>query len=487
MKQLLHIALLMLISLTASQATAANMTLAEVIDTVISVDPGLKLSRMDTAITATDHQRIEGLLDPVVTGSLSVSHEQIPVASDFQAVMTRSATAAGSIAKPLTNGGTLSVDFNYNRTGQDFISPLAAQLAKFNPAYRNQINLSYRHPLLRGADNPDYNQAIVANKSSTQASKFAQQIVARSLALQAINNYYQLASDGINIHIAEQAVTRAKRLLGYQYKREQFGLIERADRLQAEALLAARKTDLQQAIARRAADLSLLNRLMLRKPDTPLTIVIDSSPLPEPVAFNSLLATALQQRPELKALQAQLDAADAQLRIANDGDQSQLDLIAQLGTRALNGNPGVAASQGLSIHDHFASLSVEYSDQLGRNSTRAAIRKSELARQRITADQLRSTEQISDQLAAASTALSSGIPFLQATRQQAVAEARKFAAEMKRYREGRSDTATIVQFEGDLRNAQLRSELQLLSLQLATTQLAWASGDLPATKNMAGI
>jgi len=479
MKRLLPVILLASTLFASTQAMAVNMTLDEVIETVISRDPGLKLSRMDTAITAADRQRIDGLLDPVVTAGLTVSKEQTPVASDFQAVETRSAQAAGSIAKPLANGDTLSANFNYNRIGQNFVSPLAAQLARFNPAYRNQINLSYRHPLLRGADKPDYHQAIRASEAGTDASRLQQQTVIHSLTLQTINNYYQLASDDIDIRIAEQAVTRATRLLGYQQSREQFGLIERADRLQAEALLAARNTDLQQAIARRASDLSLINRLMLRKPDAPLTISIRTTPLPQPESFDALLNAARKQRPELKVLQAQLDAADAQLLIVNDGDQSQLDIIAQLGTRALNGNPATAAAQGLSIHDHFASLSLEYSDVLGRNSTRSAMRKAELTRQRIMADQERSTEQISDQLAAASTTLFSGMPALHMARKQADAESRKFSAEMKRYREGRSDTATLVQFEGDLRNAQLRAELQHLSLQLAARQLAWARGDIP--------
>ena len=49
---------------------------------------------------------------------------------------------------------------------------------------------------------------------------------------------------------------------------------------------------------------------------------------------------------------------------------------------------------------------------------------------------------------------------------------------MRRYREGRSDTATLVQFEADLRSAELRAELQYLTLLLAERQLAWAKGSL---------
>jgi len=488
MKQILQLTLMLALTLASTSAAASPMTLKQVINSVIAHDPGLRISRLDTAIAAADRQRLDGLLDPRTTASLSASREQAPIASDFQARTTRRAGIAAGISKPMLNGGTLAADLNFNRTGQDFNSPFAAQLAKFNPSYTNQLNVSYRHPLLRGADRPDYNQAITANGADTRAALQQQQSLAHTLALQAMNAYFQLASDDINIDIAEQAVIRASRLLTYQHKRETFGLIERADRLQAEALLAARKTDRQQALALRAGDLSLLNRLMQRQPDMPLSISLNRTTLPPTSAFEELVKQAIKQRPELQAIDARLKAADARLLVATDGDQSQLDLVAQLGTRSLNGSPGKSASQSLSIHDNFVSLSLEYADVWGRNSSRAAIRKAELARQRLIAERQQTIALISDQLASASTALIHGKTTLSLAEKQALAEGRQFNAEMQRYREGRSDTATIVQFEGDLRSAQLRAKLQRLSLQLAAGQLAWARGDLlqPRTDTVEG-
>ncbi|TLS66483.1 TolC family protein [Mariprofundus erugo] len=479
MTRLLRLIAWISLALPATTACANTISLDDVITAVIQHDPGLAINRLDRAIAAADRQRIEGLLDPVVTASMTASQEQTPVASDFQPIETRTAVLAGSVAKPLASGDTVSANINFNRSSQDFISPLAAQLAKFKPAYRNQINISLRHPLWRGADNPAYLQGITVSDASSEATRIQQQTAEHALALQAINASYKLASDDIDIHIAAQAVERARRLLGYQRSREQFGLIEQADRLQAEALLAARQTDLQQAKARRASDLGLLNRMMHRPDDSPLTVELPASALSPPDGMESMLESAKKKRPELKALQAQLKAADAQLLIASDGDQAQLDLIAQLGTRSLAGTPVTAAARGLSIHDHFASISVEYSDTPGRNSVRAALLKAELARERIVAQQTQTIELISDQLAAAATTLVNGTPALHMAQRQAEAEARKFNAEMKRYREGRSDTSTLVQFEGDLSTAELRAQLQQLTLQLAAMQLAWARGDFP--------
>ena len=460
-------------------AMAANtMSLKQVIESTLSSHPDLQLSRIDSAIAQTETRRIQGMLDPTVSASIKASEEKIPVSSDFQASETRIGQLAGAIAKPLDNGGTLSANFAYNRTSQAFNSPLAAQLSRFNPAYRNQINLSYRHPLLKGADKPDYHYSRLAAEAGIKSADIQQRIIAQQLTLRAVNAYYQLASDDINIGIAGQAVERAKKLLTYQRSRERFGLIEKADRLQAEALLAARNTDLQRAHSRRLTSLNILNRLMLRPANSELTVMQEQTDEVTAPSMQQAYALAESNRPELAALQAQLESAEAQLNISRDADNVQLDVIAEVGTRSLDSNAVTAAARGFTTQDHYAAVSIELSDVLMRNSANAAIRKAELQRQRVLAERVSTLEQIKDDLSAAITAIRAGKPILTVARKQAAAEKRKFNAEMRRYREGRSDTATLVQFEGELRNAELNADLQALTLQLAARQLSWAQATL---------
>jgi len=65
-------------------ATAAEMSLKQVIGTVLAHHPDLKVSRIDSAIAATETTRLQGLLDPTVSATASVSDEKIPTISDFQ-------------------------------------------------------------------------------------------------------------------------------------------------------------------------------------------------------------------------------------------------------------------------------------------------------------------------------------------------------------------------------------------------------------------
>lgn len=469
---------LLCLTLLIAPAAAADMSLKQVIETVLTRNPDLHVSRIDSAIAATETAGVEGILDPVVTASISVSDEKTPTISDFQPSENRLGTLAGTISKPLASGATVGADFTYNRTSQGFKSPFAANLAQFNPSYRNQININYRYPLLKGSNRPSYNQALLSAEAGVYQAEKQRQVIAHNLTLQAINAYYQLAADDINIAIARQAVKRARKLLAYQRSREQFGLIEKADRMQAAALLAARRTDLQRAQSVRLNNQNTLNRLMLRAADADITVEYGKQLTATSPAIDSAVKEAERLRPELQVLDAQMRAANAQLAIARDADQMQLDVVARLGSRALDKKPLSAAASGFSAYDHFASLSLELSDTLGRNTAGAAIRKAELQRQRIEALRMSALKQIRDDISSAKTAIISGKPTLRLARQQVTAEQRKFRAEMERYRQGRSDTATVVQFEGELRNAALNAELQQLTIELAEQQLAWAQGRL---------
>ncbi len=471
----------MALIITTNPATAAEaLSLKQVIESIINKHPDLQLNQIDRSIALTESLNVEGMLDPVVSANFIASEEKIPVVSDFQASETRIGQLSGTIAKPLASGGTLSANFTYNRISNAYNSPFAAQLSLFNPSFNNQINASYRHPIFKGADRPDYQQALLVAEAGVEAANKQSLVTMQILSLQAISAFYQLAADDININIAQQAVKRAKKLLNYQRSRENFGLIEKADRLQAEALLASRRTGMQKAKAQRFSNQSILNRLMLRPSSSDISIQSLSDHKIIAPSIKEATAQAQQMRPELQWLHAQMKVANAQLLMALDNDQVQLDVIAEVGTRALATSFVKGLTRGFEANDqrYYASLSFELSDILGRRSTNASIRKAELSRQRLLAQRIQTIEQINDDIASASTSITAGIPTLSLAKKQVLAEQKKFNAEMKRYRQGRSDTATLVQFEGELLNASLNAELQQLTLQLAQKQLIWAQGTL---------
>jgi len=459
-------------------AMASPISLGNVIQQVLERHPDISVSRLQTNKIRTDQQRIEGQLDSRFTLSVLATDSEDPTNSIFNPIQSSTfQQIKGDITKPLANGATVTLGIDYNRSLLNFANNASA-FARFDPFYHNQIDLTYRQPLMRGADRPDYHQELIAALADAHAARLQERVTARTLSRQAIQLYFDIAVDEANQKLASDAEKRAAKLLKYQRSREGFGLIEKADRLQTEALVATRRMDLADAEARQVQDATALNRLMLRDTNIPIATRdkqrLDMS-LPN---IDDTMDTIGQHRPELLALDARLEAADARLEEVKDTDTTQVDLVGQIGSRSLAGTPGTAVRRGFSLADRFASIGVEISDTVVNNAAKAAIRKAALEREQVLAERRQTTELIKDDLANILALIRTGRKTLVAAKTRVSAEQKKYKAELIRYREGRSDSATVIQFEGDLRSAEIEAALRRIALLRNQRQLAWVRGSL---------
>ncbi|MDX8389561.1 MAG: TolC family protein [Mariprofundaceae bacterium] len=472
-----------LILLLPNMVYGQSMSLAEVIREVLMNSPDIPVSRLSIDMAKADRQSIEGMLDPHMAMRLGYHEEKTPTTSPFAANKTQLGSFSGEISQLLQSGSTLTGSLNYNRSQLDYPAIVPSDFrSTINPIYQHQIDLTYRYPLLRGHGNPTYHDQLGISEQDEKAAHWRVQMLKEQLAEQAIGLYFRLAADQLALQLAKDAVLRAETLLNYQKTREKFGLIEHADRLQADALLATRRMENNIASATVSEGKTKLNRLMLRPINSPLLPDMRRGSISEANienhALDRLIEEAERVRPVFKLLMTKMRASELRLSIARNQSETQLDLIGQLGSRALDGNSSQAFSQGFSLQDRFISISIEWSDTLIANKDKALIKRVELLRQQVTLEQTQARESLRDTIALAFTRLMSAKETVIAAEQRAKAEKNKFDAEIARYKEGRSDTATIIQFEGDLRVAQLQAAMQQVSLKLVTYQLALARGIL---------
>jgi len=478
-RNIFFICLLLLPGITSAEPVSLVQALRE----TLANHPDLAIAKLSPEFSKTEQERIDGMLDPRVSARIAASDEKSPTTSPFAANQTQSGQFHGGITKPLEDGSTLTGSINYNRTKLNYPATVPTTFqSTLNPIYSHQIDLIYRYPLLRGHGNPAYHEMMQAAEQDEAASRWQVEMLKESLAGQVIAHYYQLAIEELRLEIADKAIARTESLLRYQRQREQFGLIEKADRLQAEALLATRRMDRSSAEAAVSAARIALNRLMFRD-GANQTSPLGNEPIIGSTALNDLTTSglvkeAVRKRPVFRSLEAKLAAAQARLSAAKDQHDTQLDLIGQIGSRALEDRPGRAVSQGFNLTDRYISFGIELSDTLGGKTTHAGIRQAELARQQVELEKIQATEALTTALSTTLQQLKSGEQTLRAANRRIEAETKKFAAEMKRYREGRSNTAAIIQFEGELQLAELQAAIQKTSLQLATQQLQLTRGRL---------
>ena len=457
----------------------SELNLHDVLKIILQNNPDLSLARLQQRALQLDHDSLQEQLDPRYAIKGNLSDETSPTTSPFAPKGTSIGLLSGSFTQPMENGSSLTATASYTRAQSSYPStvPKAFQ-STINPTYQHQIDFIYRYPLLRGHDNRVYQEKLHQNEASTQAAQWQVAIQQEQWLAQGVRLYFQLAANDIAIQLSKDAVLRAEKLLVYQKKREHFGLIERADRLQAEALLAAREMELTNAQATRSSTLTALNRLMQHEHDEPIEPQLPNLMMPKEQQVHLLLEQAKQQRPLFHLLDAQEEASAALLAQAMESDQRQFDLLGQIGSRSLSGSALTALGQGFTLKDRYIGIGFEVSDTLSQQSHRPAIEKAELGLERVRLQRQQAIENSITEMTTALTQYQNGHMTQAAAHKREAAEQEKFLAEMRRYREGRSDTATVVQFEGDLRTAELQAALQAIQIQLAIYQLQLATGSL---------
>ena len=459
---------------------AKILSLSDVLSNTFAKSPDLQASSVQVNIQRANSMQLDGALDMHYGASIGLSNESAPTTNSFSPAETNAAFISGQVVQPFENGSTLTGTLLYNRAELIYpASVIPAFQSTPNPQYQHQIDLIYRYPLVAGSGNPNYRYQKEANTEEEKAAKLRITLLKEQIAGQAIGMYAQFVLSDLSLKLAKDAVLRAAQLLENQKKRESFGLVEKADRYQTEALLAARKLQLAQAKADKRAAQTALNRLMFQEANTPLVVKF-SSPKVQLQEVSKMLAKAESKRPVFQVLAAQYKAAEAQLSLAQTSDDYQLDLIGKVGTRALDGSASTAFTRGFNpVHDRYIGISVEFSDVLDNKGSHAAVQKGVLALESIKIERHKAEMDLQTEIATLLNDLRSAKITLKASKAQVKAEKKKYQAEMERYQKGRTPTSVVIQFEGDLRAAQLREAIQRVSLGVTEYKLALAVGELP--------
>jgi len=468
---------------------AETIDLSQVLHGVLQEQPNLALAQLNESVRRIDDQQREALLDSQWGVALNGSDEKKPSPSPFGSNITNLGVLSANILKPLANGATLTSTLSYTRTRLRYPATTPGFFqSSLNPIYESKIDVVYRYPLWQGHDNPAYHAQAGINADGVAVAHWNVVVQQEQLLAQGIAAYYQLAANEISLRIADDAVHRVSVLLRYQRKRENFGLVEAADRLQTEALLATRKAARVQANAALQSSRTALKRLLLQ-PSTASPLHADTQA--DTTVLQSLLRTdrqllndAKKQRPVFRMLQAQIAATESTHAMLADRLQPQLDLIGQVGSRALSGLSNRTINDSVDLRDRFVGIGIELKDTIGKHATKAALARNALQREQAVLQQWQAIEQIRTEIANARTDLENAQQNYRALQQRMKAEQKKYRAEIQRYREGRSDTATITQFSGDLRAAELQAALQQINIDLARARLLFAAGDfLPTSEH----
>jgi len=361
-----------------------------------------------------------------------------------------------------------------------------------DPRYRSAFILELNQPLLRNFGQTTNQTAIDRAGYQLQQTELGFLLHAQQLALQLEFALRELTLQRQIIALRVDALALAERLLDFNRRRFEEGLVAITEIQGAEATLAERRLLLAQARHQHDLLFEQLNRQMGGQ----LSSDFNSIPLfaeePDPPTFSSqyeiLLQTARVKRLDRQIAQLSLASQQRQLDFYNQQLKPQLDLRLQAGLNGLAGRQQADTPYRGNWGDSFAGMSsadgyqwgvaLEFSVPLGNRAAQSRQRQSQ-----VTVQQQR--YQISDLDMNIRTQIREGLIDLKhALEQQAIStEFERLAAialdqEQRRLDEGLSDTHRLVAFQDNMINARITRLQAFTAHHLAHARMAFVLGEI---------
>lgn len=153
-------------------------------------------------------------------------------------------------------------------------------------------------------------------KLGVDSSKASVETAKRDIVLQVRVGYFNILRADKFVDVAKQAVKQFEAQLEVTKAFFDVGIVPKNDVLQAEVRLANARQALISAENALATAKASFNTLLRREINAPLEVVDILAYKPFPLGFEAALEEALQQRPEVKAAQLNIDQAKENVKVA---------------------------------------------------------------------------------------------------------------------------------------------------------------------------
>ncbi len=302
-------------------------------------------------------------------------------------------------------------------------------------------------------------------RSQSEAQRYGAEAQSAGLLAQAEGTYWRLAIARDVVAIQKKALQQSEAILAYVTNRANKNLGDKADMLQAKALVAARRYELKRAQNEELAAMHAFN--VLRKAS-----YVEKVDGLDKIDFAQLKTASISgdrpgERADVKAAKAQAKLASANATIQEDKYRPKLELF---GSYAMNGQDrkyGEAVSDSFSSDNPTSAVGLRFSMPLNVGATSAVKRSAALAS---SAAEMQAEQQSYQQEADWQDLVRRvGEAKENLNLAQAIEDAQeaKLTSERQRLRQGRTTTYQVLMFEQDYSQAelaQMRAASEVLTL-----------------------
>ena len=446
------LAIHLLIVLMPVTVVAQTVSLDQLIQNVMDHYPSLKTAAIQVERARQENIKVETRLAWQLAAKGGVSRNM-----SLFGTPTDRLDVSGNLKRGLESGGSLSFNANLNR--EDATTTFSPSLP--NPSITSSVDVSYRHPLAKGANNPAYAQAIEIAEASKMISYAEQQGRHDQLASQIIELYIAAITTHARISNTQQAINRSLRLQAYIKDRSSLGLSEDKDLLQVKAQLSRQQAEFHGLQVVWEKQRIALNRLMGRDWAAPLELVLDDKIQLPAQPDDELYQQVKKHSPEMAKIDQQLKLSDAAIKLSRDAKKDGLDLLMYLGNQTYGGDTATGSQTESEV---FGGLSIEYNRGLDKSGYDAEIYQAQLDRGIALQNKKQIMEDLYYDLSSLLAEIKASNMAVKAYQSSVNNENKKLKEAEQRYKSGRTDTDQLIQFESQLSQAKLAYELQKIEL-----------------------
>ena len=493
-----------------AEAAGRAATLSECGRRALADNPTLRISLLEERRTELEIGAARGAFFPTLGSNLGFLRA---VAPDRSAPGSASGTAGSStLTYDLGLGGVLPTGTRYKLgvEGSGFWTDVHA--TPFSPEFANGLSLSLTQPLLRGWGLRTSLSRLTVARLDHRRSKEEVQAAISDLLLEVVTAYWTLSTRVEEHRIALMSRDLALKQLSLAKRRVQNGTLAAVDLVESEAAVALRERQI--ILAEREVTLaehSLLRLMYSHGPpgsSSAMELGQGILPVDEPkvdatgAPLDALIATALRNRPELRASDLAVNAAREELRAASNAALPALDLQVGGGLRSLAGEStfgrsayaqGAAPPQALvggfgdawrrvfTAQAPYVQVALSFELPLSGDHRRQELERRAIAARRLEAERVRRSSEVTLEVRRAHAELQAQLRILGATQHHIDLALRHLAVVETKFKRGLATIFDLLRVQEDVVVARRELVRASRNQAIARAALDRAVGRLPST------
>lgn len=456
---------------------AIQLSLDQAVEIALQQNLGIVVERYNRTRQRLSITESLGIYDLFATADASAADSSSPVIESTAAGESNSQEFNFGFRQRVPTGGDVSLGWTNSRTDSN------AQTRQVSEAFGSGFTFAYNQPLLRNFGRLNNERGIIIAQRNSQISGREFERIVTATTQDVVNAYWNLVNARQQLVVAQQSLSLARELHSRNRIQVEVGTLAPLELVQSEAAIATRDEDIIRATSSIGDAEDALRRLLNLPAEGGLwetPIVPTTPPETERISLDvdAAIATALQERPELRTQEIQLELARIDAEFFRNQLKPDLDLNVQYGYSGIGTRFGDAFDQitGLDFGRWLVMLQFAYPIQNRSARAQSASANLNVDRVQTLLDDQRSF--ITTEVRRAARAVETAAKQIDAARTSVRFQEQNLDAERKRYENGMSTSFQITQIQDDLTQARSREVQATINYRTALAEYYRSTGRL---------